>query len=223
MKNMQSGSFKTNCGCKNESGKGNSGIVALFIELESNRYFNFGAKLGLDFKSTSSSYNIQDTVTFTTIDNRVEAGALTLTKRTDVSATYLFIAPYLSLTPFGPGFFVRIAPEFGSLMHSRLIDTRELPNTAVLKTITGDSVIDLRFQNGSNKETLEDGPIQEANKLRIAVFFSAGYDFRILDNLSLLPEASYNLPLTTISSSSQSSNWKISSIVLALGIKYRFD
>ena len=125
------------------------------------------------------------------------------------------------MSPFGSGLFLQFAPEFGSLLTSQNTITRELPNQII--RVNGDTIANPLFANGTTKETLEDGPIQGVNKLRIAIFFPAGYDFRLLKYLSIVPEASYNLPLTTISSSSGSSNWKISSLVLALAIKYRFD
>lgn len=194
----------------------------MFIEFEANKYISFGAKLGLDFKTTASSYNTKDTSTIAyNNNNQVVDAYVNQIAKADIRLTYMIIAPYINITPFGSGFFVQIAPEFGSLITSNLTFTRELQKPVILSN--GDTIKNALFLNGTNKETLEDGPIQEANKLRIAILFSTGYEFRIFKNLFILPEASYNLPLTRISNSALSSNWEISSFVLALAIKYRLD
>jgi hypothetical protein len=223
MRNLQSGSFKTACKCGPfNDGKGNSGIADVFVEFESNKYLSVGIKLGWDFKSAASSFSSKDTATVTYNNNtQIADGYVSTIARADISLTFLFIAPYITLTPFGSGFFIQVAPEFGSLVNSNLTYSRDLQNPIVLSN--GDTIKNALFQNGTNKETFEDGPIQSVNKLRIAIFFSTGYDIRILNNLSIMPEASYNLPLTTVSNSAQSTNWEISSFVLALGIKYRFN
>src|SRR5438876_9954667 len=65
MRNLQSGSFKSNCDCESSGGKGNSGLASVFLEFELNPYLSFGAKFGLDLKSTSSSRNVTDEIVAT--------------------------------------------------------------------------------------------------------------------------------------------------------------
>jgi hypothetical protein len=223
MRNQQSGSFKSGCGCKPfEDGKGNSGMAAAFIEFKTNKYITFGAKLGLDLKSISSSHYNEDSLYLVDKNSdQVVFAKMNYPLSVDVHLTYLYFSPFISFTPFGTGFFLLAAPEFGNLISSHIIATRQLPNPVVLSN--GDTIKNALFQNGKTSEKLDDGPIQDVNKLRIAILFSAGYDFRILNNLSIVPEATYNLPLTTISSGTRSSNWKISSYAFELGIKYRID
>ncbi|MFI5264473.1 MAG: hypothetical protein ACHQM6_08160, partial [Candidatus Kapaibacterium sp.] len=219
---QQSGSFETSCKCGHfAGGTGNSGTGALFFEFELDKYFSFGAKLGLDQLSTSSSFLMVDTSTLV-YDNgtKIATAAVHENLSSSISIAYLFVAPYVTFTPFGQGLFIRIAPEFGSLTSSNITATREIQTPIILSS--GDTIRNADFQNGTSKETLENGPIQGVNKLRIAVLFSAGYDIPIWNNFSIFPEASYNLPLTNVSNSAQSTNWKIASYGLSVGVKYRF-
>jgi len=222
MKNIQSGGFKTACGCASQDGKGNSGIGSVNFDFEVNKYFSIGAKIGFDSKSTSSSGSVRDSamVRYSPGDSAVLA-VYDINSTTEIRASYLFFSPYLSYTPFGTGFFVQLSPEFGSILSSNITQTRELPNKVI---VAGkDTITNIRFQNGTRSETLENEQIKEANKLRIAIFFSAGYDFNIANNFSILPQVSYNLPLTNISNSAQSTNWKIASYAFSLGLKCRLD
>ena len=223
MWHQQSGSFKSICGCGvYQSGKGNNGFGGLSVEFELDKYLRFGLKFGLDSKSTTSSYSAKDT-SFTVFDNDTKISTVNLTHfmQGDISVTYLFVAPTVSITPFGFGFFIELSPEFGSLSNSNITSKRVLKNPIILSN--GDTVRDARFQNGTLEEELENGPVRDVNKLRIALLFSAGYDIRFANNFSIVPEASYNLPLTNVAGSASSTDWKISSFGFGLGIKYRFD
>lgn len=222
MRNLQSGSYKGNCGCKFENGKGNSGIGAFFIEKELSDYFSLGVKLGYDSKTTSSSENVTDeaTIRFNPGDS-VTSGSFDLIRKDDIAIEYLFMAPYISLTPFGPGLFIQLSPEIGNLISSNFTHTREMSSTIVILN-NGDTIKNIRFANGSNREILENSSIASSNKLRLALLFSVGYDMRLTPQFSIFPEVSYHLPLTNIASSFQSTDWKISSYAFSLGVKYNF-
>jgi hypothetical protein len=219
MRNSQSGSFQLICKCTSEDGKGNSGIGALFAEFKVNSYLAFGIKLGLDHKSTLESSTITDTATIVNFSNgSIEPGVIPVNRVITVTATYFFFAPYYKISPFGEGFFIQIAPELGILMSSNLTHTRMTNGTVTLSN--GDVITNVRFQNGTQQETLQDGAITDVRNTRIALLFVAGYDIPIFGNFSIFPEASYNFPLTNISTSANDSNWKISSFALTLGLKY---
>ena len=220
MKNMQSGIFHLICKCPVQEGIGNSGIGGLFIEFQRNSYLSFGMKLGLDSKSTSTSTIIRDTAVITYFEkDSIASGPFALTRNVDVSATYFFFAPYFKISPFGEGVFIQIAPEFGILTSSRLTHTRELPSSQITLD-NGQVISNVRFENGNQKEALQDGAIPNVRSSRIALNFSVGYDIPVFENFSIMPQASYNYPLTSVNTDPNESDWKISSYTLTLGIKY---
>ena len=220
MNNWQIGSFQLVCKCPVPAGSGSSGIGALFYEVEKNKYISFGMKIGLEHQSTSSSTTVRDTAVITYIQqDSVASGAFTITRKVDVSATYFFFAPYLKASPFGEGLFIQIAAEYGILTSSRLTHARIAPNMITLSN--GQAIKNVKFENGSQQEVLQDGSIPDVRNSRIALLFGIGYDIPIFTNFSLLPQASYNYPLTELTTNPNESGWKISSFVLMLGLKYK--
>ncbi len=221
MKNVQEGSFQLICKCSVDAGKGNSAMASFFIEFAKNQYVCFGMKLGLDNKLTSTSTTFRDTAVITYVEmDSIASGSFSMVRLVDLSATYFFFAPYFMITPFGEGVFIQVAPEIGILTSSRLTHTRAIPNTQITLD-NGDVITNVRFENGIQKETLQDGVIPNVRSLRIALLVGVGYDIPIFANFSLIPQASYNYPLTTMSTNPKESDWKISSFALTLALKYR--
>ncbi|MDP4221539.1 MAG: hypothetical protein Q8916_06545 [Bacteroidota bacterium] len=221
MRNFQSGRLDARCGCSDlDAGRADSWIADFFVGSEFSRYFSLGVKVGIDNNSTTATSLSRDSSTVASVgDQRIVRGILDLKGTIDVTLSYLFVAPYLNFTPFGRGFFLQLAPEFGTLLSSHLRQIRELANTTIISG--GDTVTNIRFQNGSTRETLQDGPVQDVNKLHVSLIIAAGYDFRISEDFFLLAGGSYHVPLTMISSDPQTSHWKISSVTIGLGIRHR--
>jgi hypothetical protein len=227
MKNTQSGSFQSNCGCTFENGKGNSGTGSVFIELGAIDNISLGINFGFDYNSISSSVLVNDTATLTFSNNsEVTSGRFAFLRNTSANASYIFAAPYVKVSPLGLGFYIKASPEFGYLTNSNFTESRELQNSKIIIiSQMGDTVIldKVRFQNGGSSETLQDSLISDAKSLRVSILLSAGYDVPITKNLSLFPEVTYDLPLTNVSSSPKASNWKVSSYSFNLGMKYIFE
>jgi hypothetical protein len=196
----------------------------LFVDYEINDNFTFGMKFGLDSKSIStSSPTLQEaTLVFagpSHANDSAVTGTLPMTRDVNVRATYFFFAPYFKFSPFGRGAFLQIAPEIGILTSSNLTHIRTLASSTVTLS-DGTIITNVKFDNGTQQQTLEDVNIRGAKSTRIAMLFAAGYEIPIFQNFSLLPQASYNMALSHISDDAGDNNWKISSFALILGLKY---
>jgi hypothetical protein len=227
MRNIQSGSFKNKCQCPFTNASGNSGAVSMFIEFETSKFLSFGMNLGIDTKYISTSKSVIDTATITfSANNNIAAGSFAFDRNDHATVTYFFASPYIKITPFAIGLYFKVSPELGYLTSSNFIDSRSLntQNIVLYQPNRNDSITltNVRFQNGTSSETLQNSTIDGVNKLRVALLFGVGYDIPLINNFSLLPEASYNWPLTNVSNSPQSANWKISSFAVTLGARYRF-
>ena len=86
----------------------------------------------------------------------------------------------------------------------------------------GSQIPNVRFENGTMDETLEDGPITNAKSLRLGAILSVGYDITMNDRAVIAPMFTYDLPLTTIRDD-LATGWKIASLYGSVELKYKFN
>ncbi len=218
--NEQLGSFNANCNCQPfQNGDGNSQSISISGEIRLSPLFSIGGILGMDFKSTTSSYRLRDTgVVSYDHNSKVTTAYFYILSTAGVNLKYLFIAPYIRFAPFHTGLFLQMAPQIGSLLRSNVIHIHELEEPIILPS--GDTAL---FANGTNKETIDDGPIHRVNQLRIALLFSLGYDLLVSNHFSIVPQLKYDMPITTVLTTAQPTDWKIYSLGIELGARYKFE
>jgi hypothetical protein len=219
MWHQQMGSF-IDCTCRDlefQNGKGKAPTISVFTEFKINNFFAIGGSFGYNSRIITVSQDDSTDATIGYSDGKVRHGTFSVLRTDEVSTTYLSIDAYLKFSPFGYGLFFLLAPEIEKLQSSNLTDKVKLQNNP-------DSLRDLRFQNGTNEETLANGAIPNVNKLRIALLLAAGYEIPLFNRFSLMPQIKYDYPITKIAEDSKtSSNWKIASWDLSLAFKYDLE
>jgi hypothetical protein len=221
-KHSQQGTFKADCGCTFENGDGTGFMGAAFFELPFDYQWAIGIKAGIDFKNTSSTVSLTESAI---IQGSVSGTADTvaqmpLNRISTVSMTFLNFQPYVQYQFFRMGPFVQAGLQAGFLMANHFTQQRELTQTSI--TINGKTSNNLRFQNGTIDETINDSTIADVNKLRLGLVFSAGYNIQISERSVLAPLLTYDFPLTAVRSTN-ASGWKLGSLYASAELKFRLD
>jgi hypothetical protein len=231
---IQDGTFQAICKCQFDGGSGNGFIGGLLFELPISYEWTFGIGLKFDFKSFTTTANVQDTATITnSVTNDVASGSSTYERDGSVKETFLVVAPFVRYEFFRNGPFLQVAPGISILLSSNFTHTRLLNSSTLVLTTkgsNGDSSFtetNVRFENGTRSETLESGKIINAATTRISALLTAGWDIPVGDNSVIAPMITYDLPFTTVRpnsvGSSGADNWKITSYYFSVGLKYKLD
>jgi hypothetical protein len=115
----------------------------------------------------------------------------------ETSLTYILYSPYVRYVIPKTEIFLQMAPEAGFLISKKF------------EHIAG----------SSSEEPGADSTI-DVNVGRVAIKFSAGYDF-IFEGFTLAPAFSYDLPFTTLRSESTDVNWKISTFTGSITVRVK--
>lgn len=224
----QQGTFQAACNCTFADGTGQGFMGALTFNLPLDYEWSIGIKAGIDFKGfTTETLLIEPAILRYEINDAVTAVRIRFRRNGDVSATYFTVAPAVKYQFFRGGPFVQLAPAFSFLLSSNFIQRRELTSTTaeVIDTNTGaviGSVPDVYFDNGTREEILEEGKITNAKGLRIGILFTGGFDISVSDKAILSPMITYDFPISTIRDD-RAENWKFSTLLLSVGLKYLLD
>ncbi|MDP4200479.1 MAG: outer membrane beta-barrel protein [Bacteroidota bacterium] len=222
-KHAQQGTFDASCGCTFQNGDGTGFMGAAFFELPLDYSWAIGLKAGVDFKNTKSTFGITESAI---IQSGTAGGAydtvaqMPLNRIGTVSMTYLNLLPYVQFQFYRMGPFVQAGLQAGMLLSNHFTQQRELTQTSIV--VNGSPVTDLRFQNGTIDETLDDTTITDVSKLRLGLVLSAGYNVQVSERSVLSPLLTYDFPLTTVRTTN-ASGWKIGSLYASVELKFRLD
>lgn len=225
----EEGNFQAICECTFEDGKGSGLLGALTFNLPLDYEWSIGIKAGIDFKNFATTAQVVDVTSIRYAQNdSVAQGRIRYQRNGDIAATYFTVAPAVKYQFFRGGPFVQAAAGISFLMSSKFTHTRELMTTSAelldpQLNPTGQVVTDVTFQKtGTREETLEDGEIPNIKGLRLGILLTGGYDIPISDKAIFSPMLTYDFPLSTVRDD-MAENWKISTLLLSVGLKYLLD
>ena len=216
----QIGDVNTACGCTFPDGSGTGFMSAVSYEVPLFIGIRGGVKTGIEVKKTQGSVSVMESAIIQGAQSGlIDTVAQVPMKRTlDVSLTYATVTTYMSYTIPGIGLFVQVGTAVSDLRSSTFTQKRELASTSY--SVGGHTLNNMRFQNGSSAETVEDGPVPNANTLRVAAMFSTGYEIDLVPlGFGIAAMVTYDTPLTTVQSTS-GSNWMISSLYGTVAVKF---
>ncbi|MDZ4745197.1 MAG: OmpA family protein [bacterium] len=78
-------------------------------------------------------------------------------------------------------------------------------------------------QNTTTSQVFDDNVTVPNTSMRAALLLGVGYTFRLGDSWYLQPEVSYRIPLTSVSSASDFTPWKISQLRVGMNIMFGFS
>ena len=216
LKNTQSGSFRTDCGCgPYKDGKGNTGLGDVFAEFTLGDRFTIGLRSGLDSKSVTSTIPMRDSAALRVVKGTRDTVMIVTFDQNAIAElkfSYYFLSPYVRVFPFTEGLFVTVGAQFGFLTGSNLKYSRTI--------VPPGPFPGAHYPDGTNSETLQNGVVAGARSLRVSALLSAGYELEVLSKLSTFVAATYDMPFTEVSDGPEISGVKISSVLVTLGVKY---
>lgn len=220
---QQQGTYNADCGCTFVDGTGTGLLGNLLFELPLDYEWALGAKIGMDFKNTTSRTAVFDTAIIEfPQQERDTVSALAFDRIGDVKATYVNFTPFVQYQFFRMGPFLQAGAGIGILVANHFTHHRELSSTDG-RLLDGTIIHDLRFKStGTLEETIQDGEIETPNKLRLGISVSAGYNVGVSERSVLTPMLTYDLPLTTLSDT-KASGWKIGSLYASAVLKFKLD
>lgn len=209
----EQGSYQAECDCEFKDQRGNGFLGNIMYELPLDYTWVIGVKGGIDFKKNKGSVLLREEAV---IRDEANGDSLYLDTRTfdrvgEISANYIGFSPFIKYQFARIGPFIQAGPIFQFLVGSHYLHKR------VLYSASG-----ITFSNGSNEETLVDGPIEGAKSFRFAAQITAGYDVEISEQSLLAPMVTFEIPFTTIRDD-LASNWKIQSLFASVAVKFRMD
>lgn len=216
----QSGSFLAACQCEFDQQKGNGFLLNLMYELPLDYTWVIGLKGGVDFKKTLGRVekNENAVVRFEGKQDSLAIANLRFDRNGTISATYAGFAPFVKYQFARLGPFVQLGGAIQFLVASHFTHHREV----IAGRMPDGAAVDLRFNNGTKEETLENGEIANARGMRIAAQVTGGYDIELSEHSLLAPMVTYEIPFTTIRDT-EATNWKINSLFFSVAVKFRMD
>jgi hypothetical protein len=224
----EQGSFEAACNCRFQDGTGSGFLGALTFNLPLDYDWSIGIKAGIDFKGFDVETMIADTATIRDeATDEVSQGIIRFRRNGTINATYFVVAPAVKYQFFRGGPFVQLAAGISFLMSSKFVHHRELTSSTVDLLDGNGNVIgqlqDVVFENThTREETLEDGEIANVKSLRLGALLTGGYDIPVSDKALLSPMLTYDFPISTLRDD-RAEDWKISSLLFSVGLKYLLD
>jgi hypothetical protein len=228
---MQNGTFQAICQCEFAQATGIGFLAGLLFELPVSYQWTFGLGVKFDFKGYTAVTSVTDQVSVTYTSSipghdSVSSGQLPLERDGKIKETFLVLAPFIRYEFFRNGPFVQVGPGFGFLLSSNFTHTRILTSSTV--TLSDNTTIsNIRFDNGTREQELENGKIANVNPLRISALVTAGWNIPVGDNAMLAPMVTLDFPFTPVRPNfvgiSGANNWKITSLYFSAGLKYKLE
>ncbi|MBS1902344.1 MAG: outer membrane beta-barrel protein [Bacteroidetes bacterium] len=227
---QQQGTYQAACSCEFTDGSMSGFLGGLLFELPLDYEWTLGIAAKFDFKGLDNSTITQDTATMRFLANdSVAKGIIHMHRTGTVRETFLTFNPFVRYEFYRNGPFVQIGPGIGIVLSSSFKHTRELLSSSVQLldsnlVPTGQVIPGVTFENGTNSETLQDEKkVANINTLQITLNASLGYDIPVGDNAVIAPMVTYSLPFTAVRPDIQSTGWKVSSLYVSAGFKYKLD
>jgi hypothetical protein len=221
----QQGEYQADCHCNFPVGSGTGFMGSIVFELPLNYEWVVGIKGGVDFKNTLGRVTLQENAQIRFTDpvkgDSITSALISLDRIGTVKMTYLTVAPFVQYQFFRLGPFIQAGLGVSFLLSNHFTHQRELITTSV-KLPDGSTVPNVRFENGTMDEILQDGPITNVNSLRLGALLGVGYDISLSDRAVIAPMFTYDLPLNVIRST-LATNWKISSLFGSIELKYKLN
>ncbi len=221
----QQGVYQAACKCDFPEGSGTGFMGSLVFELPVTYEWVLGLKGGIDFKNTFSRVSISDTATIRfprpIQGDSVTTGVITFDRLGTVKTTYLTFSPFVQYQFFRLGPFIQAGLGVSILIANHFTHQRELTSSTVTP-LNGTPIQNLRFENGTLDETLQDGPITDARGLRLGALLGVGYDISMNERAVIAPMITLDLPLTTIRDP-LATGWKMQSIFASIELKYKLN
>jgi hypothetical protein len=227
---QQVGTYQAQCNCEFTGGSMTGFLGGLLFELPLDYEWTLGIGAKFDFKGLNNSQITQDVATLLFLANdSVSKGIIYMHRTGTVRETFLTLNPFVRYEFYRNGPFVQVGPGIGFVIASSFKHTRELLSSTVQFIDANGQPVGapqpgVTFMNGTNSETLEDlKQITNVNSLQLTVNATLGYDIPVGDNAVIAPMITYALPLTTVRPDIQSTGWKITSLYVSAGFKYKLD
>jgi hypothetical protein len=214
----EEGSFVCNCGNVFEDGEGKGFIASAFYEMELSRNFSAGLKVGFDFKNTTSTSTLFDTVIVQPGGSKSnpDTAAMSVQRTGVLNFTLLRFAPYLQYQVLNTELFVQIGTGISYVMSNKLTQSRSLIGDSV-NLADGSTIHNLTFTNGTRSEAFEEAAIPNVPSILFSAIVSAGFGFGFGDFV-ISPIVTYDLPLSNYQTNY---NMKISSLYGSVGLKFK--
>ncbi|MFI5263388.1 MAG: outer membrane beta-barrel protein [Candidatus Kapaibacterium sp.] len=228
----QNGTFQAICQCQFSNASGNGFLAGLLFELPVSYEWTIGLGVKFDFKGYTATTNVLETatVTFSSPTNpndSVSTGGLGIERDAKIRETFLVLAPFLRYEFARNGPFVQAGPGISFLLSSNFTHTRILSSSTITLS-DGTTISNVRFDNGTRQEEIENGKIPNVASLRLSALATVGWNILVSDNAVLAPMVTFDIPFTTVRPNtapgpSGADNWKITSLYFSAGLKYKLD
>jgi hypothetical protein len=227
----QLGEFEASCRCEFDGGTGTGFLGGLLFELPLDYEWTIGLGAKFDFKNSSSVTHVLDTATITFSNTSdVSSGTFAFERDGDVKETFLTLAPFVRYELARNGPFVQIGPGIGFVLSSHFTHTRVLNSSTIEVTSpSGErtTLTNVRFQNGTREETLQDSAIENVSGTRISALATFGWNLALGDHAVIAPMITYDFPFTKVrddldaNQPNGSQNWKLATLYFSVGLKYK--
>jgi hypothetical protein len=205
--NSMAGSFQSDCGCEFTTGSGNAVIVGAVAETHLTRRVALVGRIAMDQRVLNSKQDIVGPQpVFNVSTNRIDTVQATLNESATTRWTYVTITPMIRLDILH-NLFVAAGPAVGLAISS---------NQHVDESIGGG----YSFLDQTSTRIIQDGAIANSTALRIALDGLIGFEFDVSPKFTLVPQVAFDMPLTSLSSAN--SAWKMTTIQVLMGIRWRF-
>jgi len=220
----QIGTFQAACGCDFDEGSGSGFVGNILFELPIDYSWAFGIKTGIDFKNTSGTAFVHDTAVIRFVrngDSLTTSGRIDFNREGDVSLTYLNFIPYARYQFYRDGPFLQLGAGIDLLVGSHFTHKRTLTKTTA--QLEDNTTIDnIKFENGTREETLEDGEVTNASGIRLGALLTFGYDFPASERSVISPMITIDYPISAVRQEN-AQGWKLSTVEGSVAFKFKLN
>ncbi len=224
--NMQNGTANVQCDtCSFSDGIGTGFTVGLSYEQQFTNdedtylnHFKFGAMLLYNTKSIEASFRENEVKFYQQYNMEIPVW---MRNTAEMSISSAELMPYFTYNPI-PFAFIRLGFNASYLLTHHITHTKELIDRT--KILPNGEKVDITIDTvtKSNKkiysQVVQDGDMQDINKLQLALQPAIGFDINFSQQLLLSTSFNYSLPLTKISNDGD--NFTVSQWRILLELKY---
>ncbi len=209
--NNLKGLYKADCDfCEFESGNGFGYSIGAVFAVDIRTFLQAGALLTYDSKSLASSFKSIESVGFFNPPNNYEKLDIPFRYNADISIGAFDFQPFIQATPFD-FLFARLGLGVYFIASSNISNEKNL--LKFKDTLKTGEIVDLSFEDGKKKTTLEDRKIPGLNSAQFYLEPAVGFNFRLSERFNLSPVFQYSIPLTQLSDEQEDfkiNSWRIS-------------